>query len=77
MFYAIVDRDRYRLTLNNGCILLIDADGPPHYYFSVPSTSNHGERATSISCRRRRSSRNQREHARGRRRILSSRARSR
>lgn len=38
MFYAIVDRDRYRLTLNNGCILL-EADGPrlPHYYFSISS----------------------------------------
>jgi hypothetical protein len=38
MFYAIVDRDRYPLTLNNGCIVLLDADGrpgPPHYYFSV------------------------------------------
>ena len=27
MYYAIVDRDRYRLTLNNGCILLMDTDG--------------------------------------------------
>ena len=39
MFYAIVDRDRYRLTLNNGCILLLGADGArlglPHYYFSI------------------------------------------
>jgi hypothetical protein len=38
MFYAIVDRDRYALTLNNGCILLTDAEGPrglPHYYFSI------------------------------------------
>jgi hypothetical protein len=38
IFYAVVDRDRYRLTLNNGCILLLDADGrsgPPHYYFSI------------------------------------------
>lgn len=38
MFYAIVDRDRYRLTLNNGCILLMDAGGSPelpHYYFSI------------------------------------------
>jgi hypothetical protein len=36
MFYAIVDRDR--LTLNNGCVLLLDAEGRPglpHYYFSV------------------------------------------
>jgi hypothetical protein len=35
MFYAIVDRDRYDLTLNNGCVLLIDPPGPPHYYFSI------------------------------------------
>jgi hypothetical protein len=38
MYYAIVDRDRYRLTLNNGCILLMDADGRhglPYYYFSI------------------------------------------
>lgn len=38
MYYAIVDRDRYRLTLNNGCILLMDDDGRPgvpHYYFSI------------------------------------------
>ena len=38
MYYAIVDRDRYRLTLNNGCILLMDAEGRPgvpHYYFSI------------------------------------------
>lgn len=38
MYYAIVDRDRYRLTLNNGCILLRDAEGRrdlPYYYFSI------------------------------------------
>jgi hypothetical protein len=38
MFYAVVDRDRWRLTLNNGCILLLDAKGRPglpHYYFSI------------------------------------------
>jgi hypothetical protein len=38
MFFAIVDRDRHRLTLNNGCILVLDAEGRqalPHYYFSV------------------------------------------
>ena len=38
MYYAIVDRDRYRLTLNNGCILLEDAEGGPelpYYYFSI------------------------------------------
>jgi hypothetical protein len=41
MFYAIVDRDRYRLTLNNGCVL-VDADGGrqlPYYYFSVTSAA--------------------------------------
>jgi hypothetical protein len=38
MFYAIVDRDRYEITLNNGCILLLDSGrrpGTPHYYFSI------------------------------------------
>jgi len=35
MFYAIVDRDRYEITLNNGCILLIDPPAPPHYFFSI------------------------------------------
>jgi hypothetical protein len=38
MFYAIVDRDRYDTTLNNGCILVQSANGdpgPPHYYFSI------------------------------------------
>jgi hypothetical protein len=36
MFYAIVDRDRYDITLNNGCIILLDAkDLDPHYYFSI------------------------------------------
>ena len=39
MFYAIVDRDRYALTLNNGCIMLVDHPGPPHYYFSISSGS--------------------------------------
>jgi hypothetical protein len=44
MFYAIVDRDRYDLTLNNGCILLMDADGRPglpHYYFSITHGALH------------------------------------
>ena len=44
MFYAIVDRDRYRLTLNNGCILLLDAEGSPglpHYYFSITGSALH------------------------------------
>jgi hypothetical protein len=38
MFYAIVDRDRYPITLANGCIALLDADGRPgvaHYFFSI------------------------------------------
>ena len=34
MFYAIVDRARYRLTLNNGCLVLEDT-GDAYYYFSV------------------------------------------
>jgi len=40
MFYAIVDRDRYRLTLNNGCILVLGGEGRaelPYYYFSITS----------------------------------------
>jgi hypothetical protein len=40
MFYAIVDRARYEVTLNNGCISLLDSEGrpgPPHYYFSISS----------------------------------------
>ncbi|HUQ23348.1 MAG TPA: hypothetical protein VM049_10095 [Gaiellaceae bacterium] len=41
MFYAVVDRDRYRLTLNNACILLDEADGGglPYYYFSITDTA--------------------------------------
>ena len=38
MFYAIVDRDRYVITLNNGCISILDPEGRPgvpHYYFSI------------------------------------------
>lgn len=38
MFYAIVDRDRYTISLNNGCIAMIDEEGRPglpHYYFSI------------------------------------------
>jgi len=34
MFYAIVDRRRYKLTLNNGCLVLDDT-GEAYYYFSV------------------------------------------
>jgi hypothetical protein len=42
MFYAIVDRDRYPITLNNGCIVLMDSEGrsgSPHYYFSISRTA--------------------------------------
>jgi hypothetical protein len=38
MFYAIVDRDRHRVTLNNGCIVVTNPEGRPgvpHYYFSI------------------------------------------
>lgn len=38
MFYAIVDRDRFDLTLNNGCISVLEPGGrrgTPHYYFSI------------------------------------------
>lgn len=34
MFYAIVDRTRHSLTLNNGCLVLEDS-GDAYYYFSV------------------------------------------
>lgn len=42
MFYAIVDRHRYRLTLNNGCLLLEDEESrhrPPYYYFSITDSA--------------------------------------
>jgi hypothetical protein len=38
MFYAIVDRDGHEITLNNGCIEVLDSSGrpgTPHYYFSI------------------------------------------
>jgi hypothetical protein len=38
MFYAVVDRDRFEITLNNGCIIVLDSGGRPgipHYYFSI------------------------------------------
>jgi hypothetical protein len=38
MFYAIVDRDHHRLSLNNGCLVLVDAGeagDETYYYFSV------------------------------------------
>jgi hypothetical protein len=34
MFYAVVDRARHSLTLNNGCLVLEDT-GDAYYYFSV------------------------------------------
>jgi hypothetical protein len=34
MFYAVVDRDRHALTLNNACVVLEDA-GKAYYYFSI------------------------------------------
>jgi hypothetical protein len=44
MFYAIVDRDRYQLTLNNGCILVMDGDAPDasYYYFSITGSALDG-----------------------------------
>jgi hypothetical protein len=38
MFYAVVDRARFSLTLANGCIMLRDSEdrfGSPHYFFSI------------------------------------------
>jgi hypothetical protein len=38
MFYAVVDRGRFPITLANGCIMLLDAKdrfGAPHYFFSI------------------------------------------
>jgi hypothetical protein len=38
MFYAIVDRDRYAMSLNNACLQLMDSEGRPgvpYYYFSI------------------------------------------
>ena len=38
MFYAVVDRDRFPITLANGCIVLLDGEGRarvPHYFFSI------------------------------------------
>ena len=44
MFYAVVDRDRYTLTLNNGCIELLDSEGhvdARYYYFSISDGELH------------------------------------
>jgi hypothetical protein len=63
MFYAIVDRDRYPITLNNGCILLLDPEGrpsAPYYYFSITQSKlpqQPWRTGTSISYRQRASSR--------------------
>jgi hypothetical protein len=38
MFYAVVDHDRFPITLANGCIVLMDGEGRagvPHYFFSI------------------------------------------
>ena len=38
MFYAVVDRARFPITLANGCIMLRDSEdrfGSPHYFFSI------------------------------------------
>ena len=42
MFFAIVDRDRYPMSLNNACIRLADATGQvsePRYLFSISQTA--------------------------------------
>jgi hypothetical protein len=38
MFYAVLDRDRHALSMNNTSIQLVGEDGsasPPHYFFSI------------------------------------------
>jgi len=38
MFYAVVDRARFPITLANGCIVLLDGEGQagvPYYFFSI------------------------------------------
>ena len=57
MFYAIVDRDRYDITLNNGCIILLDAEGRPTRATTSRSVAMRcrkarGEPGTSTSFRR-------------------------
>ncbi len=42
MFYAVIDRDRYPMSLNNACIRLADASGyvsEPRYMFSISQTA--------------------------------------
>jgi hypothetical protein len=38
MFFAIVDRERYKMSVNNACVQLVDANGhasQPFYVFSI------------------------------------------
>jgi hypothetical protein len=42
MFFALLDRDRYRLSLLNGCFRVIAPDGrqsDPYYFFSITATA--------------------------------------
>jgi hypothetical protein len=42
MYFAIIDRDRYDMSLNNACIRLADPSGqvsPPRYVFSISQTA--------------------------------------
>ncbi len=42
MFFAIVDRDRFELSVNNACIRLVDESGNssgPHYLFSISQSA--------------------------------------
>ena len=44
MFFAIVDRDRYSLSVSNACIRVVDAFGfisEPYYVFSVSKSVRH------------------------------------
>jgi len=41
MFFAIVDRDRYQMWVNNACIRLVDASGQTSLTFYVFSVSKH------------------------------------
>ena len=66
MFYAIVDRRRHRLTLNNGCLLLEDTGDA--YYFSVSRKAlpnGLGAPATCTCCRRTASSSSREPSTRG------------
>jgi hypothetical protein len=42
MFFAVVDRDRYRMLINNACVRVADATGQvrePRYLFSISQTA--------------------------------------